>query len=167
MRKYADFSGRARRSEYWWFYLAMTLIQIPFAIVFVVGYVAWLISFTSATRSDGTVDFGAVTWTPLVIGWGVMLIPTLAFLVPNLAAQARRLHDMGQSALWLLLALVGLSIVPVIMCIMDTQAGPNQWGPDPKADERGTYGYPPAYPAGTQAYPPITPPGPPAAAPFA
>ena len=167
MRKYADFSGRARRSEYWWFYLALTLIQLPFSIVFMVGYVAWLVSFTSATRPDGTIEFGAVNWTPLVIGWGLMLIPGLAFLLPNLAAQARRLHDMGQSALWLLLGLAGLGIVPLVMCIMDTQPGTNQWGPDPKAGERGAYGYPPGYPTAPLAYPPITPPGPPAAPPFA
>jgi hypothetical protein len=53
------------------------------------------------------------------------------------------------------------------MCIMDTQPGTNQWGPDPKASERGTYGYPSPYPPITPAYPPITPPNPPAPPPFA
>jgi uncharacterized membrane protein YhaH (DUF805 family) len=166
MHKYADFSGRARRSEWWWFYLALTLIQIPFSIAFGIGYAITLVSMMNNTRSDGTLDAGAVSWAPGIVGFAILLVASLALTLPSLAAQARRLHDMGQTGLWLLLGLVGLGIVPLIMCILDTQPGTNQWGPDPKADERVGYGYPPAYPTITPPYPTITPPGPPAPPPF-
>jgi hypothetical protein len=69
---------------------------------------------------------------------------------------------MGQSGLWVLLNFAGLGIVPIVMCIMDTQSGTNQWGPDPKAGERVAYGYPSAplaYPPSAPNYPTITPPG--------
>ena len=152
MRKYADFTGRARRSEYWWFYLAQFLIQLPFQIVFWVGYVLWAVSWFDARRPDNSVDYGAVNWAALVIGWVVLFIPALVFLVPNLAAMARRLHDMGQSGHWLWLGLAGLGIVPLIMCIIDGQPYENRWGPDPKAGERVANGNPPA---GPTAIPPV------------
>ncbi len=179
MRKYTDFNGRARRSEYWWFYLALRLITLPFAIAFMVAYVMLFVG--ADVQPDGTFSLSGGDFAPMVVTFALMMLVSLAFLLPSYAAAARRLHDMGQSGLWLLLGLVGLSIVPTIMCIMDTQPGTNQWGPDPKAGERGTYGYPtayptgtpayppiaPAYPPSTPAYPPITPPTPPAPPPFA
>jgi uncharacterized membrane protein YhaH (DUF805 family) len=147
MRKYADFSGRARRSEYWWFYLVVFLIELPFQIVFMVFYLVWFASFTKAIDDTDTLDWSAVNWSPLIVGWLVILIPVLVFFIPNLAAMARRLHDMGQSGHWLWLTLVGLGIVPLIMCIMDGQAFDNQWGPDPKAAERVGWGQRTAPPA--------------------
>jgi len=160
MRKYADFTGRARRSEYWWFYLVQFLIQLPFSIVFTVFYMIWLASFMDVV-GDGNSDpdWGAVNWSPLVIGWLVILLPALVFLLPNLAAMARRLHDMGQSGHWLWLTLVGFGIVPLIMCIMDGQAFENRWGPDPKAGERVGWGQRAVPPTA----PPTAPPPPPTA----
>ena len=72
-----------------------------------------------------------------------MMLVSLAFTLPSYAATVRRLHDMGQSGMWVLLNFVGLGIVATVMCIMDTQPGTNQWGPDPKAGERGAFGYRP------------------------
>jgi uncharacterized membrane protein YhaH (DUF805 family) len=165
MRKYADFSGRARRSEYWWFYLALQLIMLPFAGAFMV---ADLMLFVGADyRPDGTMSLSGADFAPLVVTFALMMIVSLAFTLPSYAATVRRLHDMGQSGLWVLLGFVGLGLVATVMCIMDTQPGTNQWGPDPKAGERVGYGYPQAYPTITPAYPPITPPGPPAAPPLA
>jgi uncharacterized membrane protein YhaH (DUF805 family) len=176
MRKYADFSGRARRSEYWWFYLALQLIVLPFALAFTVADV---MLFAGADyQPDGSMSLSGADFAPLIGTFALMMIVSLAFTLPSYAATVRRLHDMGQSGLWVLLNFAGLGIVATIMCIMDTQPGTNQWGPDPKAGERGTYGYPPAYPQAyptitptyppiTPAYPPITPPDPPAAPPFA
>ena len=127
------------------------------------------------SESARTADGAGLFWTLLPhFVFAVLFVASLAFILPHYAAQARRLHDMGQSGLWVLLNFAGLGIVATIMCIMDTQPGTNQWGPDPKAGERGTYGYPPAYPTSTLAYPPITPryppitpPTPPAPPPFA
>ncbi len=80
-RKYADFTGRARRSEYWWFFLFNLLMQI-------------------ATGLVDAVLFGAE-------GQGLInLLYSLGVLLPGIAAGARRLHDIDRSAWWLLIIFV-------------------------------------------------------------
>jgi|GEM_PF-420002 len=139
MRKFADFNGRARRSEFWWFVLfiqilSFALIAIPYGVV-----IAALIA-ESAGSSGGDVEF-----TP-AMGVGIVLfllgmLASLVLTLPYLAAQSRRLHDTGQSAHWLWFHLAGLGIVPLIMCMMEGQPYANQWGADPKAAERWNAGY--------------------------
>jgi uncharacterized membrane protein YhaH (DUF805 family) len=105
LSKYATFSGRARRSEYWWFYLAFLLVYLGAAIV------------------DAVLG---VTVLALVVG--------MAALVPSLAVSVRRLHDSGKSGWWVLMALVPLAgpIVLLVFTCQDSQPGANQWGPSPK-----------------------------------
>ena len=80
MGKYSTFSGRASRSEYWWFYLFTILMS-------------W-----GATIVDGAVSsFG----DPMV-----EILVTLVFFVPIIAAGCRRLHDMGKSGWWQLLFII-------------------------------------------------------------
>lgn len=108
--KYADFNGRARRSEFWWFYL---LGSIP-------GWINYAIQL-SAPSIAISIIFG-------IIG--------LALLIPYLAVWVRRLHDTGRSGHWLwFILLCGIGIlVPLIMCIFDGQPGANQYGSNPKED---------------------------------
>jgi uncharacterized membrane protein YhaH (DUF805 family) len=162
MRKYADFEGRARRSEYWWFQFVLTLISLPFSVLYSVGCIVFSVSLAAESTPRNEVDASDLPWATLVIPFALVMIISLAFMLPSYAAQTRRLHDTGQSGLWVLMNLAGLGLVPTVMCIMDTQLGTNQWGPDPKAGERVAYGYPPAplaYPPGAPTYPTITPPG--------
>ena len=103
--KYATFSGRARRSEYWWFYLAYFLVAVV------------------ATIIDG------------ILGVTILeVILVLAVLIPGLAVSVRRLHDVGRSGWWLLIGLIPLvgAIVLLVFACQDSQAGPNRWGPSPK-----------------------------------
>lgn len=105
--KYATFSGRARRSEYWYFVL-LTLI----------------VSFVTGILSEILGNFG----TTLAGLW------ELAVLVPTLAVVWRRLHDIGKSGGWyfiFLIPLVGWIILLVWLC-RDSQPGDNQYGPNPK-----------------------------------
>ena len=105
--KYGTFTGRARRSEYWYFVL-LTLI----------------VSFALSLLSSGLGDVGT-------------LLPTiweLAILVPSLAVAWRRLHDIGKSGGWyfiFLVPLVGWIILLLFLC-RDSQPGDNQYGPSPK-----------------------------------
>lgn len=153
MSKYADFNGRGRRSEFWWFYLFLQLLYLPFIIVATVLYVGGIAASVSASGGD---DLEIGYLAPALIAYGLLFLVSLVMYIPFLAASARRLHDMGQSGHWLWLNLASLGIVPLIMCIMDTQPYDNQWGPDPKAAER--------FPAGGYAtgYHPNFPPPPPA-----
>ena len=106
--KYATFSGRARRSEYWYF----VLLQVIVAAV--------LNGLYSATES---VAFSAI-----------LVLFDLALLVPSLAVCWRRLHDIGRSGAYyffVLIPLVGWILLLVWMC-QDSQPGANQYGPNPK-----------------------------------
>jgi uncharacterized membrane protein YhaH (DUF805 family) len=143
MRKYADFGGRARRSEFWWFYLVWTLIPWPLAIV---GLIISLVASKAVTVHGGGTWFDSLTrageaggirlLVPVVIG----TLTDVALFVPFLAVWVRRLHDMGQSGHWLWLNLAEWGIVPLIMSTLDSQPRSNRWGDDPKAGERHPIG---------------------------
>jgi uncharacterized membrane protein YhaH (DUF805 family) len=110
LSKYATFSGRARRSEYWWFVLFTVIVSALAAVV------------DSALGTDPGK-------TGLVGG-----LAALALLLPTLAVTARRLHDTGRSGWWMLISLVpvGGFIVMLVFTLQDSQ-GPNAWGDSPKA----------------------------------
>jgi len=100
---YVGFSGRAARSEYWYWTL----------FVVVASFVAGII--------DGLVGLGFIG-----------AIVSLALLLPGIAVSARRLHDLDRTAWWLLIALTGIGLIVLLVfdCIKGT-AGPNRFGPDP------------------------------------
>jgi uncharacterized membrane protein YhaH (DUF805 family) len=113
LKKYAEFKGRARRREYWTFVLFNILISIVLAVIDVVTG-----SF-SAERGFG------------ILGG----LYALAVIIPSIAVGVRRLHDTNRSGWWLLIGLIpciGL-IVLIIFTVQDSQAGDNQYGPNPKA----------------------------------
>ena len=148
-QKYAKFDGRGRRSEFWWFYLFLTILGIPLGILVSVLFFASFAGAASNAGTGGEIDPNDINWGLMVVGGLVFTAVYLAVLVPTFAAMSRRLHDTGQSAAWLLLSLVGLSIVPIIMCIFEGQPGPNQYGDDPRggvAPSPGGYAAPPMPP---------------------
>jgi uncharacterized membrane protein YhaH (DUF805 family)/DNA-directed RNA polymerase subunit RPC12/RpoP len=109
LRQYADFSGRARRKEYWMFVL--------FNFIF----------FSCATILGSVAPWFNV----------IALIYTLAIFIPGLAVTFRRLHDTGRSGWWILLALIPVgTIVIVIFMLLDGEIGENVYGPDPM-NEKG------------------------------
>jgi uncharacterized membrane protein YhaH (DUF805 family) len=120
LRRYAEFSGRSRRKEYWMFCLLNVLIGVFVGLVFVIGYYADM-SQTQMT-----------TWLePILYLAGLV---SLAFLVPGIAVTFRRLHDTDRSAwniLWGLVPFIG-GFVLLYFYISDGTEGPNRFGPDPK-----------------------------------
>lgn len=106
-RKYADFSGRARRKEYWTFFL--------FQVIF--GFIFGLIDVAAGTysRESGTGAFGTIY--------------ALVSFVPALAVTVRRFHDTDHSGWWML-----VPIVNFVFAITDSQPGPNRYGPNPKQE---------------------------------
>ncbi len=112
LKKYAVFSGRARRKEYWFFVLFNIIISIILAVI---------------DGVTGTLDPES--------GMGLLgLVYTLAILIPALAVSVRRLHDTGRSGWWLLLLLIPLigTIVILIFMVQDSKPEENQYGPSPK-----------------------------------
>jgi uncharacterized membrane protein YhaH (DUF805 family) len=113
LKKYAVFSGRARRKEYWMFFLFNLIIYVVLALI------------------DGLMG----TFSPQA-GLGVLSgLYSLAVLIPSLAVTVRRLHDTGRSGWWILIALVPFigGIVLLVFMVLDSQPGENQYGPNPKA----------------------------------
>lgn len=102
--KYATFSGRASRSEFWFFFL--------FNLV-----VSWLLSAIGGAASANAF-------------YGLLLIYGLIALIPNLAVTVRRLHDTGRSGGWWFICLIPIigSIWLLILMILDSQHAPNKYG---------------------------------------
>lgn len=161
MGKLWVFEGRARRSEFWWFYLFLTLISFALSFVFVILIFVSLIPML-ASAGSGEPEGGAIVASLSIMGvvYVLMMVLSLGLSAMLLGAMARRLHDVGQSAHWLWLNLAGLGIVPLIMCVMDGEPYANRWGPDPKAHLRTGAPYaaaaaPTATPTASPGTPPV------------
>jgi uncharacterized membrane protein YhaH (DUF805 family) len=111
-KKYADFTGRARRSEYWYFFLFYTIAYIVLSII------------------DASIGTYSVQSSIGLLGGLYML----ASLIPSVAVGIRRLHDTGRSGWWLLIGLIPLigAIVIIVFFVQDSAPGANQYGPNPK-----------------------------------
>lgn len=111
LKKYAVFSGRARRKAYWFFVLFNIIISM------VLGFVDGL---TGMVGESGMGPLGGLY--------------SLAVLLPGLAVSVRRLHDTGRSGWWLLIAFVPIIgfFVLLYFMVQDSQEA-NEYGPNPKA----------------------------------
>ncbi|WP_162150294.1 DUF805 domain-containing protein [Asticcacaulis sp. AC460] len=157
--KYADFRGRARRSEYWLFQLFQFLVAFVLIAIMMISVVGSI-----ADRNAGAAVGGSAALM------GFIMVFALACLLPNLAVTVRRLHDTNKSAWWLLLyapgvfanvtnmqmfaaiasgnpdnimaastqssilSLVGFlgNIVMFVLMVLPGTPGPNRFGDDPK-----------------------------------
>ena len=120
MRKYAVFSGRARRQEYWMFVLSNVIIVVFLGII--------------DGMADSDSEGSRSTLTTLYV---------LATLIPFLAVGVRRLHDTGRSGWWMLIGVIPIigAIVLLIFMIQDSQLMDNQYGPNPKREITAYQGY--------------------------
>jgi uncharacterized membrane protein YhaH (DUF805 family) len=106
LSQYANFSGRARRSEYWWFVLFYVIVAVVASII------------------------------DTVLSGGILIIlAALALILPSLAVGVRRLHDTGKSGWFILISLVPFIGSLILLIFMATDGNPetNQYGPSPKA----------------------------------
>lgn len=124
LKRYADFSGRSRRKEYWMF----TLLSV---IVYAVGFMLLMAGgFTMDPAQQTDAGIGPIGWVGLIImiGWA------LGTLIPTIAVHVRRFHDQDKSGWFYLISFipyVGGLIVLVFMFLEGTQ-GTNRFGADPK-----------------------------------
>ncbi|GHV84736.1 membrane protein [Spirochaetia bacterium] len=109
LQKYAEFSGRARRKEFWMFFLGNVIIGVVLCILGIIPFIGIIFAIVSGI-------FG------------------LAVLVPTIAVGARRLHDTNRSGLLLLLWLIPLVgfIIVLIFLAQEGIPGDNQYGSNPK-----------------------------------
>jgi uncharacterized membrane protein YhaH (DUF805 family) len=108
INQYFDFSGRARRKEYWMFMLFSIIISWTLAIIDIVF---------------GTYIFSIIS-----------TIYSLLIFIPSLAVLLRRLHDSGNSGWYLFLLLIPLLgwIWLLVLLCLESEPGPNKWGENPK-----------------------------------
>lgn len=103
-KNYANFSGRARRSEFWWFFLFNMIVNVV------------------AQTVDSAIGIPILS-----------IVAFLALIVPGIAVAIRRFHDVGRSGWWyfiILVPLVGIILV-IYWFVQRGTVGPNAWGADP------------------------------------
>jgi uncharacterized membrane protein YhaH (DUF805 family) len=112
LKQYADFSGRARRKEYWVF----VLFNMIFGIVAII--LDNILGLTAGELPYGVFYF----------------LYVLAVLIPGLAVFVRRLHDVGKSGWMILIALIPIigAIWLLVLMVTDSNPGENQYGVNPK-----------------------------------
>ena len=117
LKNYANFDGRARRSEYWYYTLMNVIIVIALEILLGVGAMA-----SSALA--------------LIVGL-LLIVYAIGTLVPSIAVMVRRLHDIGKSGWWYFIALIPLAgpIWLIVLLATDSQPGSNEYGINPKTGE--------------------------------
>jgi len=116
LKKYATFSGRSRRSEYWYFFLFNVIFNI-------VALLIDNISGTTFVTGLGALPYG-----------NLFLIYAVAMLVPSLAAVVRRLHDVGKSGWMYFIVLIPFAgpIWLLVLLASDSNPGMNKYGINPK-----------------------------------
>jgi uncharacterized membrane protein YhaH (DUF805 family) len=121
LRQYADFGGRARRTEFWMFVLVNLVISIVLGIV-----------DTATGTANAYAMGGMASYSPGILG----SIYALAVLIPSIAVTVRRLHDTDRSGWWFLIQLIPLvgSIVLLVFVCLEGTRGTNRFGPDPKLE---------------------------------
>ena len=120
LKQYADFSGRARRKEYWFFMLFNAIFAIAAMIV------------------DNMLGLAIED-----VGYGpVYLIYALVTLIPGIAVSVRRLHDIGKSGWYFLLAFIPCvgGIILLVFALTPGDTYTNDFGPDPKEGEGNMLG---------------------------
>lgn len=112
---YANFSGRARRQEYWMFNLFHIII------IFILAFI------------------GGMLGAELDSGFGIipLIVYVLATFIPALGVTVRRLHDTGKSGWYYLLSLIPYigGIILIVFTVQNGDVGPNKYGSDPKNPE--------------------------------
>jgi uncharacterized membrane protein YhaH (DUF805 family) len=116
LKNYVGFSGRARRKEYWMFYL--------FNLI--------------ATIITETLDYFLMNNNSFSV---ITAIYALAILLPSLAVTWRRLHDTGRSGGWFFISLVPFvgGIILIVFLCLDSEPNDNKYGPNPNMDVKSVY----------------------------
>ena len=115
IKKGAIFGGRARRAEYWYFQLVNFMILV--VLLLPIG------------------QTGSAESTPIQLVFeSIAVLYMIAVFLPMLAVSVRRLHDTNRTGLWVLIGLIPCigDLVLIIFYALDSQPGPNRYGPNPK-----------------------------------
>ena len=159
LKRYADFSGRSRRLEFWlWTLFNMIVVVVVMVIVGIAFFSAMSDlaqraasgEFANYVPPDGTTSYvelngqkfavppetlAAAIFSSIGIPMALLGLYSLAVFIPNLAVAVRRMHDQDKSGWWILIGFVPFigGIWLLVLYLIDGTRGPNRYGPDPKA----------------------------------
>lgn len=159
LKRYAEFSGRSRRMEYWMFQLFLILVYVALMVLM-------MIVGGGAMMTGGDPGAMMAAGGAALIIFGIYVLFALAMFIPNLAVSVRRLHDTNRSGWWILaplagyvimaiggvmaagnpdnpgiggilamigmVAVIGLGLTLLVFMFLEGTRGPNNYGPDPK-----------------------------------
>lgn len=135
LRRYAEFSGRSRRMEYWMFQL-LNIIVMCLLLALLFGGIPWEAFTDPESLEAQAAQPGVLFW----VGLGLLMIWALGTFIPSLAVTIRRLHDRDMSGWWYLGFIVA-SIIPLVnivasigflvIMVLPGTPGENRFGPDP------------------------------------
>ncbi|WP_114950795.1 DUF805 domain-containing protein [Sphingosinicella terrae] len=126
LKRYAEFSGRSRRKEYW---LWVLFVLVAYFVLMYVDAALGLGGTADSYAEGGSAGFN------MSGGWLTMIF-ALAVFIPGLAVSIRRLHDIGKSGWFVLLAFVPLvNLYLLYLYVQPGTQGPNEYGPDPKGED--------------------------------
>lgn len=132
LKRYAEFSGRSRRKEYWMFFL------LHLIVLFAIGIFGAILG-TFSPEAFTPEGIGGIS-TGGIILFSLFGLYALAIFIPSLAVQVRRLHDTERSGWWVLLGIIpivnyiGFIVLLVFYCLEGTK-GKNRFGDDPKMSD--------------------------------
>ncbi len=149
---YFNFSGRAPRSEFWWFQVYIAIIYFVLGIIFMLGGGNdWMISLYQSMRTGQVTGVYEIPHTGFWMDFAVILasVFSLFFIIPQISVTVRRFHDVNLSAWWVIglwgAAVICTSILwlpfvaliceaaRLIVCVIRGTQGVNKYGPDPLA----------------------------------
>jgi uncharacterized membrane protein YhaH (DUF805 family) len=143
LRHYADFSGRARRKEYWMFMLFSMITAIVIGVLMILvfmltknHYYNELIPYGLSEEQVRAVQIGNLNYMKAIYNVSsiVYLSYSIIMILPSMAVAVRRLHDIGKSGWNFFIGLIPLvgAIILIVWYCKDSEAGENQWGATPK-----------------------------------
>lgn len=113
----SNFSGRARRKEFWYYCLCLCM------------YINFYGLFIYLTLSQNNLDMQYQQMNDYPIISCILIIVIFIHVVPLFPLTIRRLHDIGKAGWWIVIAFTGIGIIPIlILCVFDTEYKDNQWG---------------------------------------
>jgi uncharacterized membrane protein YhaH (DUF805 family) len=124
LKQYVDFSGRARRREFWMFTLFNAVILLVLELIDAALGLGSYGGSATGTALTASVHFGLLS-----------SLYSLAVLLPSIAVAVRRLHDTDRTGWWFLIGFIPIvgGIVLLVFYVLEGTRGPNRYGPDPKA----------------------------------
>ena len=143
MIKYAKFSGRSRRSEFWYFKLLLFILYFLIAITQVSDNNKFIIEDSNNfNATNNSTEISNITDEieevikndPANIFTIISSIIGIIFFIPNLTITVRRLHDVGRSGWYVLIPIIPIIgyIILLYFCLCDSEEQANQYGPSPK-----------------------------------